>query len=140
MNFLTSLLTFCNFVTCKHFASYFPELHPEQAGHFVCEEGDESYRGARLRHKEDPFQDGGRGRAAVPEEDLVPVFRRDHVDPLHGFLVGVRSGTNQTHLSASMRLIGRSDRYFLGFRNCKLDEEQHFEIYTKLSLWLPEGT
>lgn len=70
------------------------ELHPEQAGHFVCEEGDERDRGARLCHQKDPLQDGGRRRSEVAEAEVVPVFRRDHVDTLHGVFVGVRPGTS----------------------------------------------
>lgn len=75
----------------------FSELHPEQAGHFVCAEGDQRHRGARLCHQEDSLQDGGCGRAEVPEAEVVSVFRRDHVDTLHGFVVGVRSGTVRAH-------------------------------------------
>lgn len=75
----------------------FPELYPKQAGHFVCEEGNERHRRARLCHQEDSFQDGGRRRAEVPEAEVVPVFRRDHVDTLHGVVVGVRSGNIQAH-------------------------------------------
>lgn len=76
----------------------FSELHPKQAGHLVCEEGDQRHRRARLRHQEDSFQDGGRRRAEVPEAEVVSVFRRDHVDTLHGFVVGVRSGTVLTRV------------------------------------------
>lgn len=69
------------------------DLHTQQAGHFVREEGHQRHRGARLCHQEDSLQDGGRGRAEVAEAEVVSVLRRHHVHPLHGVIVRVRSGT-----------------------------------------------
>lgn len=108
--------------------SVLSELHPEQAGYLVREEGDEGHRGARLRHQEDPVQDGGRRRAAVAEAEVVPVFRRHHVDPLHGVVVGVRPGTSaRSRNEAAQMLRDGSDRRVFIPPDCRGYEtdEQH---------------